>query len=80
MAIITCSRCKQQRDQMAFRPFRNDLGERLYGEICAVCWGEWLKYQQQLINHSALNLQDPLAKQFLYDHIGKFLFTTEPQA
>jgi len=80
MTTVACVRCKQDRDRMAFKPFRNDLGQRLYDEICATCWGEWLKYQQQLINHYALNLQEPQAKQFLYDNLDKFLFTTEPPA
>ncbi len=80
MATITCTRCGQDRERMAFRPFRNELGQRLYDGICGVCWGEWLTYQQQLINHYALNVQDPNAKQFLYDNLEKYLFTTGPQA
>ncbi len=80
MTDITCVRCGQTRSRMAFKPFRTDLGQRLFDEICATCWGEWLQYQQQLINHYALNVQDAQAKQFLYQNLEKFLFTSEPQA
>jgi Fe-S cluster biosynthesis and repair protein YggX len=74
MPIITCTRCGQQRDQMAFQPFQNDLGKRAYNEICTVCWGEWLKQQQALINHYGLNLRDAEAKQFLFGEMEQFLF------
>lgn len=74
METIDCIRCGQHRDRMAFKPFRTDLGQRLFDQICAVCWGDWLKYQQQLINHYALNVQDSEAKQFLYQNLERYLF------
>ena len=60
---------------MAFQPFQNDLGRRAYEGICGVCWAEWLKTQQQLINHYALNLLDPKSKQFLVEQLRAFLLS-----
>ena len=71
---ITCARCGQHRPQMGFKPFQNDLGQQLFDTICTVCWSEWLKTQQQLINHYALNLLDPKSKQFLVEQLRAFLF------
>jgi len=59
---------------MAFRPFQNDLGLRLYETICGTCWAEWLKYQQQLINHYGLDLRNPESKKFLVEQLETFLF------
>jgi Fe-S cluster biosynthesis and repair protein YggX len=78
MATIHCSRCGQDRDQMGFQPFQNDLGKRAFEEICTVCWGEWLKTQQQLINHYGLNLREPKAKEFLFQNMEQFLFPRRP--
>ena len=80
MPDITCSRCKQTRAQQSFPPFPNDTGRRLFNEICAACWGEWLQYQQQLINHYALNLRDAKARQYLLEQMEQFLFTSAPRA
>ncbi|MBK8002941.1 MAG: oxidative damage protection protein [Gemmatimonadetes bacterium] len=74
MANVTCVRCGQTREQMAFRPFQNELGLRVFEQICGACWAEWLKLQQQLINHYALNVRDPQAKQFLFQQMEQFLF------
>jgi len=79
MTTLTCLRCHQTREAQAFAPFPNDLGKRVFAEICAVCWAEWLKYQQQLINHYALNLREPKARQYLLDQMEQFLFTSAPQ-
>ncbi|HEU4700151.1 MAG TPA: oxidative damage protection protein [Gemmatimonadales bacterium] len=74
MATVTCTRCGETRDRMAFQPFQNELGRRAYDEICAVCWSEWLKFQQQLINHYGLNLREAQAKEFLFRNMAQFLF------
>ena len=79
MANVSCVRCGQTREPQGFPPFPTPVGQRVFREICAVCWGEWLKFQQQLINHYALNLRDPAAKEFLLQHMDQFLFTSTPQ-
>ena len=80
MPDISCVRCSQTREQQAFPPFPNATGQRVFREICAVCWAEWLKLQQQLINHYALNLREPGSREFLLQQMEQFLFTSAPQA
>ena len=80
MATISCTRCGQHRDQQSFPPFPNERGQKLFREICSVCWGEWLKYQQQLINHYALNLREPKSREYLLEQMAQFLATSAPQA
>lgn len=80
MATVTCVRCGETRDGVPFRPFPNELGQRIVDQICNVCWAEWLKLQQQLINHYGLNLRDQRAKEFLYGELEKLLFTNASQS
>jgi Fe-S cluster biosynthesis and repair protein YggX len=77
---ITCARCGQHRPQMGFKPFQNELGQQLFDTICTVCWAEWLKTQQQLINHYALNLLDPKSKQFLVEQLRAFLLAPKEES
>ena len=80
MATIRCVRCGQERDGLPYKPFPNERGDRVLQQICGVCWAEWLKLQQQLINHYGLNLREPQAKDFLYAQMDQLLFTTAPQS
>jgi len=80
MSAITCTRCGTARESQAFPPFPNPTGQRVFKEICAVCWAEWLKFQQQLINHYGLNLREPQAREFLLKQMEQYLFTSAPQA
>jgi Fe-S cluster biosynthesis and repair protein YggX len=79
MPTVNCVRCGGENPQMAFRPFPTELGKRVFEQICATCWAEWVKHQQALINHYGLNLQDPQARGFLYENLERFLFTSAPQ-
>lgn len=76
MATLQCRRCGQTREGMAFQPFPTDLGRKVHEQICGVCWAEWTKTQQQLINHYGLNVRDPKAREFLLQNMEQFLFQT----
>jgi Fe-S cluster biosynthesis and repair protein YggX len=76
MADVTCSRCGQTRAGLDRQPFPGPIGARAQAEICAECWGQWLKQQTMLINHYGLNLMDPQARTFLLKNMEAFLFKT----
>lgn len=59
---------------MAFKPFANDLGDRIFESICRDCWADWLKTQQQLINHYGLIPHQSDAKAFLLKNLEQFCF------
>ena len=74
---ITCTRCGQTREGFEKPPFPGAIGQRVVGEICQTCWGDWLKQQTMLINHYGLNVMDPQARQFLTKNRDAYLFKTE---
>jgi Fe-S cluster biosynthesis and repair protein YggX len=69
-----CGRCAGKGNQMAFAPFPNELGTRVYNEICQNCWKDWLQKQNQLINHFGLDVSNPDSHDFLFDNLKIFLF------
>ncbi|HJR63027.1 MAG TPA: oxidative damage protection protein [Gemmatimonadaceae bacterium] len=77
--MITCTRCGQTREGLERVPFPGPIGARALAEICAECWGLWLKQQTMLINHYGLNLMDPQARAFLTRNMEAFLFAKGKQ-
>jgi Fe-S cluster biosynthesis and repair protein YggX len=74
MSDIACTRCGQTRSAFERPPFPGAIGQRIIGEICQPCWGEWLKQQTMLINHYGLNVMDPDARKFLTRNMQAYLF------
>ncbi len=78
MTEWTCARCDRSRNRVSSPPLPGDLGSRIYDTVCSDCWQEWLKEQTAIINHFALNLLDPKAKQLLTEKTKEFLFGERP--
>lgn len=74
MPVLRCDRCHREAEQQAFKPFPNALGDRIFASICRDCWADWLKTQQQLINHYALIPHQPKSREFLLKNMQEFLF------
>ena len=74
MAEIICTRCGRTAAGLDRAPFPGAIGARALAEICADCWGLWLKQQTMLINHYGLNVMDPQARSFLTKNMEAFLF------
>lgn len=74
MSTISCTRCGEQRPPIAAPPFKDELGTRIHGQICSLCWSEWLQRQMQLINHYALDVRTDQAREFLRRNLEAFLF------
>lgn len=50
---------------MPFKPFDDELGQRIYDEISMQAWQEWLQYSVRIVNTYRLDLSDPKAQEFL---------------
>jgi Fe-S cluster biosynthesis and repair protein YggX len=74
MAEIECTRCGRTGEPLDRPPLRNELGERVHASICRACWGEWLGYQQALINHYGLDVRERDARDFLTQNMEAYLF------
>jgi Fe-S cluster biosynthesis and repair protein YggX len=73
MSDFSCVRCGSEQQQAA-PPMPGPAGVRMYEQICAGCWKEWLEHQTALINHYALDLRNPEARTFLTEQSEQFLF------
>lgn len=71
---IKCARCGQKQPAIGYAPIPTELGQRIGTEICQGCWGEWLKKQNQLINHFGLDVSNPDTHQMLFDQMKIFFF------
>ena len=53
--------------------FAGDLGKVVYGQVCAVCWKEWLGAQVNMINEYKLSMIDPDHRAALTKQMIQFL-------
>jgi Fe-S cluster biosynthesis and repair protein YggX len=71
---VHCAKLGIEADALEYAPWPGPLGQRIYAEISAQAWQQWLAHQTMLINEYRLNPLDPKARQFLSGEMEKFLF------
>jgi len=71
---VHCARHGVPAPGLAFAPWPGPLGRRIFEEIGAPAWQEWLAHQTLLINEHRLSPLDPAHRTFLEGEMQKFLF------
>jgi Fe-S cluster biosynthesis and repair protein YggX/uncharacterized protein HemY len=72
-----CTRCGRPSKRMPERPFKGELGERVWANVCATCWREWISTGTKVINEMGLQLADPRAQRVYDEHMVEFLQMVE---
>lgn len=70
---ISCVRCGRDAPRLPRPPIAGSLGEAVYDQICADCWGEWRAQSVLLVNHYGLQPADPNDRSQLYEFMKEFL-------
>ena len=58
---------------MSERPFKGELGERVWANVCQTCWREWIGTGTMVINEMGLRLAEPEGQRVYDKHMVEFL-------
>ena len=71
---VQCVLLGTEADGLEYVPYPGDLGKRIYENVSAQAWQQWLAHQTMLINENRLTPIEPAARQFLEGEMEKFFF------
>jgi len=71
---VFCQKLKQTAKGLDYPPYPGEVGQRIYDNISAEAWEQWINRQTMLINEYRLNMTDKEARNFLLQEMEKFLF------
>lgn len=78
--MVFCYKLKKELPALDFVPFDDELGERIYSEISADGWREWIEHSKRLINENRLDLVTQEAFNLLHKRCEEFLFSDSTAA
>ena len=79
VAGFRCSRCGRPDSQLPKPPFKGALGQRVFQNVCTLCWREWIPTGTKVINELGLLLSSPAGQQAYDQYMQEFL-QLEPQS
>ena len=72
--MVRCVVVKREAEGLPEPPHPGELGQRIFDNVSAEGWVEWLQRLQMIINENQLNTADPRAIELIEQHMLGFFF------
>ena len=75
MRLVNCVVLDEEAEGLESPPYPGELGQRIFDNVSAEGWQQWLQRQVLIINENQLSTADPQAIELLEQHMLGFLFS-----
>lgn len=71
---VDCVKLRRELPGLKRRPYPGVLGERIFNEVSAEAWNEWVEHSKMIINEYRINSADPASIKLLMEQCEAFIF------
>ena len=72
--MVKCVKLGQELPGMVYKPFNNELGQRIYDSVSQEAWRQWIEASKMIVNEYRLDLTSPQGQKLLMEQAEKFFF------
>jgi Fe-S cluster biosynthesis and repair protein YggX len=72
--MVKCVKLGKEAEGMRYKPFDNELGQRIYDSISQEAWRLWLEHSKMIVNEYRVDLASPRGQQILLEEAEKYFF------
>jgi len=72
--MVQCAKLGIELPGMKYKPFDNELGQRIYDTISHEAWSQWIEHSKMIVNEYRLDLTSKKAHEILLEQCEQFLF------
>lgn len=72
--IVKCVKLSRDLPGVDRKPFKDDLGQRIYDNVSQEAWKLWLAHMTMLVNEYRLSMSNPDSQKFLQEQLEQFFF------
>ena len=72
--MVMCAKLGKELPGLTFKPFNNELGQRIYDNISMEAWKGWLEFSKMIVNEYRLDLTSPDGQRLLHEQAEKYFF------
>ena len=69
-----CVNLGQDLPGVVYKPFNNELGQRIYDNVSQQAWMMWVEFSKKIVNEYRLDLTSPSGQKLLLEQAEKFFF------
>lgn len=72
--LVKCVKLGQELPGMVYKPFANELGQRIYDHVSQQAWTMWLEYSTRIVNEFRLDLGSAAGQKLLLEQAEQYFF------
>lgn len=72
--LVQCMKLGREAPGMPFKPFNNELGQRIYDSISMEAWKMWLEYSKMIVNEYRVDLTSPAGRERMLEEAERYFF------
>src|SRR3954467_2954941 len=72
--MVKCAKLGQELPGVIYRPFNNELGQRIYDNISQDAWRMWIEQSKMMVNEYRIDLTSPQGQRMLLEKAEQFFF------
>lgn len=72
--MVKCAKLHEELPGLAYKPFSDALGQRVYDSISQQAWQQWIEHSKKLVNEYRLDLTLKKSHDTLKEQCEAFLF------
>jgi Fe-S cluster biosynthesis and repair protein YggX len=72
--MVKCVKLGQELPGMSYKPFNNELGQRIYDNVSQQAWMMWVEFSKKIVNEYRLDLTSPTGQSVLLEQAERFFF------
>ena len=72
--MVKCAKLGQELPAIPYKPFNDELGQRIYDTISMDAWRQWIEVSKMIVNEYRLDLTSPQGQKLLREQAEKFFF------
>jgi len=72
--LVKCVKLQRELPGLPYKPFEDELGQRLYDNVSLEAWKMWLEHSKMIVNEYRVDLASSRGQQILLDEAEKYFF------
>ena len=72
--MVQCKKLGRELPGLAYPPFPNELGQRIFDSISQEAWKMWLEHSKMLVNEYRLDMTSPPHQKLWFAECDKYFY------
>jgi Fe-S cluster biosynthesis and repair protein YggX len=72
--MVKCVKLGKELPAIPYKPFNNELGQRIYDGVSLEAWRMWLEFSKMIVNEYRLDLTSQSGQRLLQEQAEKYFF------